>query len=152
MSILTPRINYVETKSPDGEEGKVLKYEGGQYVYAHPDKLSTATGSAPSYAARAWVNYNASMVIRSSGNVTTITYFSNGHHRLNFASPMPHANYAVTGTCSGRGNHATRAISIGWASAAPTINDCNLYSGMTGGANSVGMWEHGDYMCVAIFC
>ena len=37
--------------------------------------LSTASGSAPSYSARAWVNFNGTGVvaIRASGNVTSMT-------------------------------------------------------------------------------
>src|SRR6056300_1480890 len=38
-------------------------------------KLDTATGSAPSYSARAWVNFNGTgtVAIRGSGNVSSIT-------------------------------------------------------------------------------
>lgn len=158
MSALTPRMNDLETKSPEGEEGKVLKYESGQYIYAHPNQLSTASGSAPSYAARAWVNFHGGSIvggqatIRASANITSVTYFSAGHFRLNFTTQMPHANYAVTGTASGRDVHSSRAISIAWGGAAPTISNCELYAGLTGGSGAVGLWENPTYSCIAIFC
>lgn len=58
----------------------------------------TNTGGAPRYyAARAWVNFDGSLtaVIRSSANVSSITDNGTGNYTVNFASPMPDANYAV---------------------------------------------------------
>jgi hypothetical protein len=61
--------------------------------------LTTASGSAPSYAARAWVNFNAVGVIaiRASGNVSSITDNGAGLFAVNFTIAMPDANYAVAG-------------------------------------------------------
>jgi hypothetical protein len=57
-----------------------------------------ASGSAPVYACRAWVNFNGTTAtIRSSGNVSSITYISTGYYRINFSVVMPTNNYAVTG-------------------------------------------------------
>lgn len=57
-----------------------------------------ATGSAPVYACRAWVNFNGTgtVAIRGSGNVTSITDNGNGLYRVNFATALQDANYAVT--------------------------------------------------------
>jgi hypothetical protein len=62
---------------------------------------ATAPGSAPVYAARAWVNFNAvgTVTIRSSGNVSSITDNGVGQFTLNFATAMTDANYSVTGSC-----------------------------------------------------
>jgi len=73
-------------------------------------KLSTATGSAPSYACRAWVNFdgtkdttgavstaNTNRLIRSSGNVTSVLRNGTGDYTVNFATPMSDANYSVSG-------------------------------------------------------
>jgi hypothetical protein len=62
-----------------------------------------ATGSAPIFAARAWVNFDgttagtnpASMTIRASGNVSSVTRTSTGIYRINFTTAMPDANYAA---------------------------------------------------------
>jgi len=60
--------------------------------------LSTASGSAPSYSARAWVNFNGTgtPAIRASGNVSSITDVSTGRYKVNFATNMPDIDYAVT--------------------------------------------------------
>lgn len=56
-----------------------------------------ATGSAPVYACRAWVNFNGTgtVAIRASGNVSSITDNGVGDYTVNFATAMPDANYAV---------------------------------------------------------
>jgi hypothetical protein len=60
--------------------------------------LSTASGSAPSYSARAWVNFNGTgtVAIRASGNVSSITDNGTGNYTVNFATAMPDADYAVS--------------------------------------------------------
>jgi hypothetical protein len=57
-----------------------------------------ASGSAPVYAARAWVNFNGTgtVAIRSSGNVSSIVDNGVGDYTVNFTTAMPDANYAVT--------------------------------------------------------
>jgi len=62
-----------------------------------PDSLSTASGSAPSYSARAWVNFNGTgtVAIRDSGNVSSITDAGIGLYVVNFAANMPNDNYAT---------------------------------------------------------
>jgi hypothetical protein len=64
-----------------------------------PAALSTASGSAPSYAARAWVNFNGvgTVAIRASGNVSSITDNGVGDYTVNFSTALPNANYAVAG-------------------------------------------------------
>lgn len=58
--------------------------------------LTTASGSAPSYSARAWVNFNGTgtVAIRASGNVSSITDNGVGRYVLNFTNAMVDANYA----------------------------------------------------------
>lgn len=57
-----------------------------------------ASGSAPVYAARAWVNFNGTgtVAIRASGNVSSITDNGTGDYTVNFTTAMPDANYAPT--------------------------------------------------------
>jgi hypothetical protein len=52
---------------------------------------------APAYGCRAWVNFNGTgtVAIRASGNVSSITDLGTGAYRVNFATAMPDANYAV---------------------------------------------------------
>ena len=58
-------------------------------------KLTTASGSAPSFSARAWVRFNESGTIQASGNVSSVTRTSNGKYTVNFATAMPHGSYAA---------------------------------------------------------
>lgn len=59
-----------------------------------------ATGSAPVYACRAWVNFNGTgtVAIRASGNVSSITDNGTGNYTVNFTTAMPDANYATNAT------------------------------------------------------
>jgi hypothetical protein len=57
-------------------------------------------GSAPLYAARAWVNFNGTgtVAIRASGNVSSITDNGTGDYTVNFTTAMSDANYSVVGS------------------------------------------------------
>ena len=61
-----------------------------------------ATGSAPIYACRAWVNFNGTgtVAIRASGNVSSITDNGVGSYGVNFTTVMPDANYSILLTVS----------------------------------------------------
>jgi len=67
-------------------------------------KLTTASGSAPSFAARAWVNFNgtgagATRTIRASGNVSSVIDNGTGSYTVNFSTSMPDSNYSVAASC-----------------------------------------------------
>jgi hypothetical protein len=61
-----------------------------------------ATGTAPIYACRAWVNFNGTgtVAIRASGNVSSITDNDVGDYTVNFTTAMPDANYCALVTPS----------------------------------------------------
>ena len=68
--------------------------------------IGTATqavpsGTAPLYAARAWVNFNGTgtVAIRASGNVSSITDNGTGNYTVNFTTAMTDTNYSTVGTC-----------------------------------------------------
>ena len=67
--------------------------------------LTTASGSAPSYSARAWVNFNGTgtVAIRASGNVSSITDNGVGDYTVNFTTALSSVDYAVTGTIGNSG-------------------------------------------------
>jgi len=56
-----------------------------------------ATGSAPIYACRAWVNFDGAgtVSIRDSGNVSSITDNGTGDYTVNFATAMPDDKYCA---------------------------------------------------------
>lgn len=62
-----------------------------------------ATGAAPIYACRAWVNFNGTGVpaIRGAGNVSSITDNGVGDYTINFITPMPDVNYSLSAQVDG---------------------------------------------------
>jgi hypothetical protein len=56
-----------------------------------------ASGSAPIYACRAWVNFNGTgtVAINASGNVSSITDNGTGDYTVKFTTAMPDANYST---------------------------------------------------------
>jgi hypothetical protein len=79
-----------------------------------------ATGSAPIYACRAWLNLNGigpGISIRGSGNVSSVTYFEPGVYGVNFATPLPDSNYAAVSVAEGTGGYAMRVTTCSQYSA-----------------------------------
>lgn len=72
------------------------------------------SGSAPLYAARAWVNFNGTgtVAIRASGNVTSITDNGTGDYTINFTTSLPDANYSMGGFLMQMGAGNTYAASV----------------------------------------
>jgi hypothetical protein len=68
--------------------------------------LTTASGSAPSYAARAWVNFNGTgtVAIRASGNVSSISDLGTGNYVINFTTAMQDTNYALVSYATNASN------------------------------------------------
>jgi hypothetical protein len=86
-----------------------------------PASLSTASGSAPSYSARAWVNFNGTgtVAIRDSGNVSSITDNGNGDYDINLTTAMPDTNGSI-GACAaetvGSNTGGMRVVSASFSS------------------------------------
>jgi len=58
------------------------------------------SGTAPIYAARAWVNFDGTTTtpaIRASGNVSSVARNATGDYTVNFTTAMPNANYSIAG-------------------------------------------------------
>lgn len=58
-----------------------------------------ASGDAPIYACRAWVNFDGTTnppTIRASGNVSSIIKNGTGDYTINFTTAMPDENYAIS--------------------------------------------------------
>ena len=68
-----------------------------------------ATGNAPIYACRAWVNFNGTgtVAIRASGNVSSITDRNVGLYTVNLSTAMPDVNYASVLGLSSYGTYGT---------------------------------------------
>jgi len=94
-----------------------------------------ASGSAPLYACRAWVNFNGTgtVAIRASGNVSSITDNGTGDYTVNFATAMPDVNYAMSG--SGEDTDSQGDVTIARANgAAKTTSACRIKTVNAGGS------------------
>jgi len=86
--------------SPNSNSDRILNLPDSAGTLATAESTLTqfnASGSAPVYACRAWVNFNGTgtVAIRSSGNVSSITDNGTGNYTVNFTTAMPDANYAA---------------------------------------------------------
>lgn len=91
-------------------------------------------GTAPVYAARAWVNFNGTgtVAIRASGNVSSITDNGVGDYTLNFTTAMSDANYSSAITSD---NTNTAVLAFGADGTTPrTTTALRLRTANTSGA------------------
>lgn len=116
-----------------------------------------ASGDAPVYACRAWVNFDGNFGtspfteenggIRASGNVSSVTDNGSGQYTVNFTAAMPDANYSV--------NALSGKVSITYQSTTSTVTTSTIStSGIKvinreWGTNTV---IDAEYMFVTIFC
>ena len=92
------------------EKATVIEAEEGTEADKYPDVVRTkqaidaqvpilfsASGSAPMFACRAWVNFNGTgtVTINESGNVSSITDNGVGKYAVNYITDMEDANYCV---------------------------------------------------------
>lgn len=88
---------------PQGIDASQLKGEVdstllvGDIDQARIKTAVNASGDAPIYACRAWVNFDGTgtVAIRASGNVSSITDNGTGSYTVNYTTTMPDANYSV---------------------------------------------------------
>jgi hypothetical protein len=110
ITIDVPAVAGTNTLTLPASTGNVLTdgaalpaIDGSALTGVVPDALSTASGFAPSYSARAWVNFNGigTVAIKASGNVSSITDNGTGDYTINFTTAMSDANYAASAfTCA----------------------------------------------------
>jgi hypothetical protein len=81
----------------------------GDVAAARITTALNASGSAPIYACRAWVNFDGTgtPAIREDGNVSSLTDLGVGQWLVNFTTSMPDANYCAVATCNEVDNATT---------------------------------------------
>jgi hypothetical protein len=114
---------------------------------AIPNKLN-AGGSAPLYAARAWVNFNGTTgAIRASGNIASVVRNGVGDYTINFTTAMPDANYAVAGFCNFGGSVAIAGLLSFGNTFAPAAGSVRVQTGNATGGTA----QDPQHVHVAIF-
>jgi hypothetical protein len=98
FTIAAPNSNTNRTLTLPDEAGTVLT--NASNIEAQVKTATNATGDAPIYACRAWVNFNGTgtVAIRASGNVSSITDHGVGDYTVNLTTAMPDENFAVSGS------------------------------------------------------
>ena len=84
-----------------------------QAITAQVPIVLNASGSAPIFACRAWVNFNGSgtVAIRASGNVSSVSDNGIGTYTINFTTAMQDANYgyAISGSLDNGADNNNRS-------------------------------------------
>ena len=115
-----------------------------------PAALSTASGSAPSYSARAWVNFNGTgtVAIRGNGNVSSITDNGTGDYTVNFTTAMVDANYSMAGLGKETGGVGASYVShlAVYSVAATVAGSCRIVN-----SHSPNAVIDGDLIAVSFF-
>jgi hypothetical protein len=123
-------------------------------------KFSTTSGDAPTYACRAWVNFdgtkdttgaastsNTNRLIRASGNVASVLRNGQGDYTVTFTTAMADANYSVVCSCkfpNYTGGSQTQII------VTPTVLSSSSVRFSAGNSSVAGMNDM-DIVTVAIF-
>ena len=104
ITVAAPAVAGTNTLTLPASTGTMITSATAAADVPKPTALSTASGSAPSYSARAWVNFDgtaaAASMIRGSGNVSSMTDTGTGNYNVNFATTMSDSNYAAVAATS----------------------------------------------------
>ena len=100
FTIASPNSSTDRTLTLPDSTGTILNDQSN--IETQVKTATNATGSAPIYACRAWVNFNGTgtVAIRASGNVSSITDNGTGNYTVNFTTAMPDANFCAVGSQS----------------------------------------------------
>lgn len=110
FTLASPNSNTDRTLTLPDEAGTVLT-SASTVAASQITSALNATGSAPIYACRAWVNFNGdTTTIRASGNVSSITDNGVGDYTVNFTTAMPDADYVVV---NGSADEASTGGNVG---------------------------------------
>lgn len=120
FSLLAPSTSTNRTLTLPDSTGTVLNDQSD--ILTQTKAALNASGSAPVYACRAWVNFNGTgtVVINASGNVSSITDNGTGDYTVNFTTALPDANYALGGFVTNGGAGMCLGIASSASTAAPT--------------------------------
>ena len=104
FTLAAPNSDTNRTLTLPDESGTVATEENLPAGYTDADALDlfNATGDAPVFACRAFVNFDGATgdgdTIRASGNVSSVVRTQTGFYTINFAESMPDANYTAAAT------------------------------------------------------
>lgn len=114
------------------QDASAVSITGGTVSQSAISGALNASGSAPLYACRAWVNFNGNpaVTVRGSGNVSSVVRNSAGNYTVNFTTAMPDANYCAIAA----GVTSTTGAMIQYAAGVTdfTTGSCRINTGANG--------------------
>ena len=115
----------------------------GNIAAARITTALNASGSAPIYACRAWVNFNGTgtVAIRASGNVSSVTDNGVGDYLVNLTEAMPDDTYSVSAIAAAVGT-------VIFTTAIKSFHDASSFSIFT--ADNVGT-KDSSAITIAVF-
>ena len=155
LTISAPNTSTDRTLTLPDSTGTMLNDQSD--ITAQVKTATNASGSAPIYSCRAWVNFNGTgtVAIRASGNVSSITDSGTGQYIVNFTTAMPDTNF--TGQVSISGASVTGVAHVvpylgmaGYNDASGMPNTSSLRVSTHLVTNSGGLSDPA-VVCVAIF-
>ena len=112
FTLAAPNSNTNRTLNLPDEAGVVLTDTSD--IETQVKTATNATGDAPVFACRAWVNFDGTGTpsIRASGNVSSVTRITTGRYTVNFATAMPDTNYSFVGICRRENDNTGNGILV----------------------------------------
>jgi hypothetical protein len=112
-----------------------------------------AEGNAPVYACRAWVNFNGEGVVSviASGNVSSVTDNGVGDYTLNFATPMPNANYSISSSSTELSDGTPAPVSLRMSGTTPLLKSTSAVRVSTRSTYSAVLLDTTN-ISVQVFC
>jgi len=139
--------------SGNGTAGQALLSDGdGTFSWGSSSTMTTTTGSAPYYGARAWCDLNGTgtATIDASGNISSVTDNGTGDYTLTFTTAMPDANYTFNANAGYYNVNVVNMVQI--KSGGRTTSSVRIQGYYTnGGSNVATTVSDFDPISVAIF-
>ena len=140
--------------SGNGTSGQALLSDGdGTFSWGSSSTITTTTGSAPYYGARAWADLDGTgtATVDASGNISSVTDNGTGDYTLTFTTALPDANYNCVVTVSNYGVNQIRQGNLHSASARTTASVRIQCYAIAGGGDTATFLSDYDPVSVTIF-
>lgn len=107
-------VNELSQAQAEDDTSTVFGQVSGQRLAQATTSTLNASGSAPVYACRAWVNFNGTgtVAIRASGNVSSITDNGTGDYTVNFTTAMEDTSFCGIGSCGDTSTVNPRFVTV----------------------------------------
>ena len=140
--------------SGNGTSGQALLSDGdGTFSWGSSSTITTTTGSAPYYGARAWADLDGTgtATVDASGNISSVTDNGTGDYTLTFTTALPDANYNCVVTVSNYSINQIRQGNLHSASARTTASVRIQCYAIAGGGDTATFLSDYDPVSVTIF-